>query len=98
MLGNELKQKKVGSEDHFETILQRIASLETKVNNICSSISNVNTRLGKIDKILFEKITELDIRLTKIETAGKLTKVVVIVSALGISAILGFMKLIEVIK
>jgi len=105
MPGNTLNPKKAGSNNtgiQFDTILQRLASLETKVDNFHEDLSDLKNRVDclskKIDELLYEKIAEMDLRLTKLEAMGKFLKNAIFIASLGVSAVLGILKLLEVIK
>ena len=101
MLGEKLDQRKGGNPGNGDVtaILQRLASLETKITYFCNSFGKLEERIehlsDEIREMSAERISEIDVRVSKLETTITMARNGLVLALAAFGSIFGLLRLVH---
>ncbi len=101
MPGHESSQKEAGSGYNHINFIQRLTSLEVKLEGLSHDIERMERIMGelsdKLDCLNEKKVLDLSERVGKLESTIGLAKTALIVAFSGLGVIFGFLQLVKTI-
>ena len=104
MLGQESEEKKAGNpgvDEHIDitsAILQRLSSLEAKMEFLGQDSSEIKKMVRELTDIYRRELSKLDVRVSKLETAVTFARNGLIMVFAAAGSVFAFLQLVRFIK